>query len=41
MAERNTGKMRKKHPIKIDKFEKIRINGSYYVDKAMFIAEIL
>lgn len=33
--------MRKKLPIGIDAFEKIRTNNFYYVDKTMFIAELL
>lgn len=33
--------MRKKLPIGIDGFEKIRTNNFYYVDKTMFIAELL
>ena len=33
--------MRKKLPIGIDGFEKIRMNGFYYVDKTRFIAELL
>ena len=33
--------MRKKLPIGIDGFEKIRTNDFYYVDKTMFIAELL
>lgn len=33
--------MRKKLPVGIDGFEKIRINDFYYVDKTMFIAELL
>lgn len=33
--------MRKKLPIGIDGFEKIRTNNFYYVDKSMFIAELL
>ena len=39
--ERSIGKMRKKLPIGIDGFEKIRTNDFYYVDKTMFIAELL
>ena len=31
----------KKLPIGIDGFEKIRSNNFYYVDKTMFIAELL
>lgn len=33
--------MRKKLPIGIDGFEKIRMNDFYYVDKTMFIADLL
>ena len=33
--------MKKKLPIGIDGFEKIRTNDFYYVDKTMFIAELL
>lgn len=33
--------MRKKLPIGIDGFEKIRTNDFYYVDKSLFIAELL
>lgn len=33
--------MRKKLPIGIDGFEKIRTNDFYYVDKTMFIADLL
>ncbi|MDO5426115.1 MAG: AAA family ATPase [Eubacteriales bacterium] len=33
--------MRKKLPIGLDGFEKIRTNDFYYVDKTMFIAELL
>ena len=33
--------MIKKFPIGIDGFEKIRTNDFYYVDKTMFIAELL
>ncbi len=33
--------MRKKLPIGVDGFEKIRTNDFYYVDKTMFIAELL
>lgn len=33
--------VRKKLPIGIDGFEKIRINDFYYVDKTMFIKELL
>ena len=41
MAERSVWKVRKKLPIGIDGFEKIRTNDFYYVDKTMFIAELL
>lgn len=41
MAERSVGKVKKKLPIGIDGFEKIRTNDFYYVDKTMFIAELL
>ncbi len=40
-SERNVGKMRKKLPIGIDGFEKIRMNDFYYADKTMFIKELL
>ncbi len=33
--------MRKKLPIGIDGFEKIRTNDFYYADKTMFISELL
>ena len=33
--------MRKKLPIGIDGFEKIRRNDFYYADKSMFIADLL
>ena len=39
--ERNVGKMRKKLLIGIDGFEKIRTNDFYYVDKTLFIKELL
>ena len=40
--ERGTDIMvRKKLPIGIDGFEKIRTNDFYYVDKTMFIKELL
>ena len=35
------GKVRKKLPIGIDGFEKIRRNDFYYADKTMFIKELL
>lgn len=41
MKERSVGKVRKKLPIGIDGFEKIRTNDFYYVDKTMFIKELL
>ena len=39
--ERSVGKMRKKLPIGIDGFEKIRTNDFYYVDKTLFIKELV
>lgn len=39
--ERERGKMRKKLPIGIDGFEKIRTNDFYYADKTLFIKELL
>ena len=39
--ERRVGKVRKKLPIGIDGFEKIRTNDFYYVDKTLFIKELL
>ena len=39
--ERSVGRMRKKLPIGIDGFEKIRTNDFYYADKTMFISELL
>ena len=39
--ERSVGKMRKKLPIGIDGFEKIRTNDFYYVDKTLFIKELI
>ena len=39
--ERSVGKVRKKLPIGIDGFEKIRTNDFYYVDKTLFIKELL
>ena len=39
--ERSAGKVRKKFPIAIDGFEKIRTNDFNYVDKIMFIKELL
>ena len=41
MLEGSVGKMRKKLPIGIDGFEKIRTNDFYYVDKTLFIKELL
>ena len=41
MMERSGGKVRKKLPIGIDGFEKIRTNDFYYVDKTLFIKELL
>ena len=41
MMERSVGKMRKKLPIGIDGFEKIRTNDFYYADKTLFIKELL
>ena len=41
MMERSVGKVRKKLPIGIDGFEKIRMNDFYYVDKTLFIKELL
>ena len=41
MPERSVGKMRKKLPIGIDGFEKIRTNDFYYADKTMFMKELL
>ena len=41
MMERSVGKVRKKLPIGIDGFEKIRTNDFYYVDKTLFIKELL
>nr|WP_183772069.1 AAA family ATPase [Catenibacillus scindens] len=40
-AGRSEGKVRKKLPIGIDGFEKIRTNDFYYVDKTLFIKELL
>src|SRR5699024_10963765 len=39
--ERSVGRMKKKFPIGIDGFKKIRTNDFYYADKTMFIAELL
>lgn len=42
LSERGVKRMKaKKLPIGIDEFEKIRTNDFYYVDKTMFIAELL
>ena len=41
VMERSVGKVRKKLPIGIDGFEKIRTNDFYYVDKTRFIKELL
>ena len=41
VMERSVGKVRKKLPIGIDGFEKIRTNDFYYVDKTLFIKELL
>ena len=41
MPERSVGKMRKKLPIGIDGFEKIRTNDFYYADKTMFMKALL
>ena len=41
MLEGSVGKMRKKLPIGIDGFEKIRRNDFYYADKTLFIKELL
>ena len=41
MLERSVGKMRKKLPIGIDGFEKIRTNDFYYADKTLFMKELL
>ena len=35
------GNMLKKLPVGVDGFEKIRTQGFYYVDKTMFISELL
>ena len=40
MMERSVGKVRKKLPIGIDGFEKIRTNDFYYVDKTLFIKAV-
>lgn len=41
MMERSVGKVRKKLPIGIDGFEKLRTNDFYYVDKTLFMKELL
>ena len=41
MMERSVGKVRKKLPIGIDGFEKIRTNDFYYADNTLFIKELL
>ena len=41
MTERSVGRVRKKLPIGIDGFEKIRTNDFYYADKTLFIKELL
>ena len=41
VLERGVGEVRKKLPIGIDGFEKIRTNNFYYVDKTLFIKELL
>ena len=41
MMERSVGKVKKKLPIGIDGFEKIRTNDFYYVDKTLFIKELI
>ncbi len=41
VMERSVGKVRKKLPIGIDGFEKIRTNDFYYVDKTLFIKDLL
>ena len=41
MAERGAEEIRKKLPIGMDGFEKIRTNDFYYVDKTLFIKELL
>ena len=41
MPERGAEEIRKKLPIGIDGFEKIRTNDFYYVDKTLFIKELL
>ena len=39
--ERSVRKVRKKLPIGIDGFEKIRTSDFYYIDKTLFIKELL
>ena len=41
MPERGAEEIRKKLPIGMDGFEKIRTNDFYYVDKTLFIKELL
>ena len=41
IKERSVGKMRRKLPIGIDGFEKIRTNDFYYADKTLFIKQLL
>ena len=41
MMERSVRKVRKKLPIGIDGFEKLRTNDFYYADKTLFIKELL
>lgn len=40
-AERGGGKMRKKLPVGIEHFEEFSLENFYYVDKTMFISELL
>ena len=41
VAERSVGKMRKKLPVGIENFEEFSSEDFYYVDKTMFIKELL
>ena len=41
VAERSVGKMRKKFPVGIENFEEFSSEDFYYVDKTMFIKELL
>ena len=41
VLKRGAGEVRKKLPVGIDGFEKIRTNDFYYVDKTLFIKELL